>query len=99
MATPWVLLFAVDGRVDLRHVNLIAGEQPGEFRHVMALWRSRSALLCTVRHNPGRYGPRLAGGNRHTVPSPCTFWRREDGDIGFLNIGKLRIQRGGNGRS
>ncbi|MNM94053.1 hypothetical protein D3C81_1064430 [compost metagenome] len=90
-------LFPVDGGIDLRHVDLIAGEQPGQLRHVMALGDDVLGFLVQ------RLVTQVATVfdlQAETTDGAQPLYRRrwEDGDVGVFDIGELRVQRGGNRR-
>ncbi|MNZ81135.1 hypothetical protein D3C78_997920 [compost metagenome] len=90
-------LFPVDGGIDLRHVDLIAGEQAGKLWHVLTF--GDDVLGFFVQRLVTQVATVLDLQAEATDSAQPLYRRRwEDRDVGVFDISELRVQRGGNGR-
>ncbi|MNI27873.1 hypothetical protein D3C73_816290 [compost metagenome] len=87
--------FPVDGGIDLRHVHRVAGEQAGQFRHVVALVDDVHGFL--VQLFVAQVAPVFDLQAETTDGAQALYRRRrEDRHVGFLNPGELAVQGTGN---
>ncbi|MND95720.1 hypothetical protein D3C80_879830 [compost metagenome] len=90
-------LFPVDGGIDLRHVDLVAGEQARQFRHVVAL--GDDVLGFLVQRLVAQVATVFDLQAEAADGAQALYRRwREDRDVGVLDVGELGIQRSSDGR-
>ncbi len=89
-------LLAVDVGVHLRHVDLVAGEQPGQFRIVRAL--GDDVLHLAVERLVAEIAAILHLHAEAADGAQALHGRwREDGDEGVLDLRELAVEVGGDG--